>query len=61
MIIIYHTSDDIYLVLTFYKKINPKLELNLNILSQNDEVEFSKRMHKAILEEIKDKLKEEYY
>lgn len=33
----------------------------LDVLTQTDKAEFSKRMHKAILEKIKDKLKEEYY
>ncbi|MCL2688080.1 MAG: ATP-dependent helicase, partial [Methanobrevibacter sp.] len=33
----------------------------LDVLAQTDKAEFSKRMHKAILEEIRDKLKEEYY
>ncbi len=33
----------------------------LDVLSQKDRGEFSKRMHKAILEKIKDQIKEEYY
>ena len=33
----------------------------LDILSQTDKAEFAKRMHKAILEEIKDQLLEDYY
>ncbi len=33
----------------------------LDVLNKNDKAEFSKRMHKAILDEIKDKLKNEYY
>ncbi|MBZ9571707.1 ATP-dependent helicase [Methanobrevibacter sp. TMH8] len=33
----------------------------LDVLSQTDKAEFSKRMHKAILEKIKDQLKEDYY
>ena len=32
----------------------------LDVLNQNDKVEFTKRMHKAILKEIKEKLKNEY-
>lgn len=32
----------------------------LDVLNKNDKAEFSKRMHKAILDEIKDKLKNEY-
>jgi len=33
----------------------------LDVLTQTDKAEFSKRMHKAILEKIKDKIKDEYY
>ena len=32
----------------------------LDVLNQNDKGEFTKRMHKAILEQIKDKLKDIY-
>ena len=30
----------------------------LDVLNQNDKAEFTKRMHKAVLEQIKEKLKE---
>lgn len=33
----------------------------LDVLNQNNKVEFTKRMHKAILEKIKSKLEEEFY
>lgn len=33
----------------------------LDVLNQNDRAEFTKRMHKAVLKEIKEKLDEEYY
>ena len=33
----------------------------LDVLNQNDKAEFTKRMHKAILDKIKAKLEEEYY
>ena len=33
----------------------------LDVLNQNDKAEFTKRMHKAILDKIKSKLEEEYY
>lgn len=33
----------------------------LDVLSPNDKVEFTKRMHKAILDKVKEKLEEEYY
>jgi ATP-dependent Lhr-like helicase len=33
----------------------------LDVLSQTDKTEFAKRMHKAILEKIKDQLHEDYY
>lgn len=33
----------------------------LDVLSQTDKAEFAKRMHKAILEKIKDQLHEDYY
>ena len=33
----------------------------LDVLNQNDKAEFTKRMHKAIIEKIKTKLDEEYY
>lgn len=33
----------------------------LDVLNQNDKAEFTKRMHKAVLDKIKGKLKEEYY
>ena len=32
----------------------------LDVLNQNDKAEFTKRMHKAILDQIKDKLKDIY-
>lgn len=33
----------------------------LDVLSPNDKCEFTKRMHKAILDKVKEKLEEEYY
>lgn len=33
----------------------------LDVLNQNDKAEFTKRMHKAILDKIKSKLEDEYY
>ena len=33
----------------------------LDVLNQNDKAEFTKRMHKAVLDKIKSKLEEEYY
>ena len=33
----------------------------LDVLSQNDRAEFTKRMHKAVLDQIKEKLNEEFY
>jgi ATP-dependent Lhr-like helicase len=33
----------------------------LDVLSQTDKAEFSKRMHKAVLEKIKDQLNEDFY
>ena len=33
----------------------------LDVLNNNDKAQYVKRMHKAILEKIKTKLKEEYY
>ena len=32
----------------------------LDVLNQNDKAEFTKRMHKAIIEQIRDKLKDIY-
>ena len=33
----------------------------LDVLAQSDRAEFTKRMHQAILDEVKEKLKNEYY
>lgn len=33
----------------------------LDVLNQNDKAEFTKRMHKAVLEKIKSKMEDEYY
>ena len=33
----------------------------LDVLNQNDKAEFTKRMHKAVLDKIKSKLEDEYY
>jgi ATP-dependent Lhr-like helicase len=33
----------------------------LDVLAQTDKAEFTKRMHQAVLDEVKSKLKEEYY